>query len=96
MGSIEVYDTKTQRWLPYVADHKKWEQHFMDLAEGRDRMDHKGRSFMGSGDRWTSKMTPRVDFVTPIAQTEKMVKSEIASPKVIRRRKKRKIKTYID
>lgn len=89
MGSIEVYDHKTQRWMPYVPDHKKWEQHFSDLSEGRVRPDHKGRYIVGSGTQWRSE-TPQVQLVTPLAQTLEMAKSELAPPKVIRSRKRRR------
>jgi hypothetical protein len=43
MGSIEIYDHKNKRWVPYVPDYKKWEQHFADVSEGRARADHRGR-----------------------------------------------------
>jgi hypothetical protein len=42
MGSIEIYDHKNKRWVPYVPDYKKWEQHFTDVSEGRARADHRG------------------------------------------------------
>ena len=41
MGSIEIYDARRKTWVPYVPDFKKWEQHFVDLSEGRVRPDHK-------------------------------------------------------
>ena len=43
MGSIEIYDATQRKWVPYVPDFKKWEQHFVDISEGRVRPDHKGR-----------------------------------------------------
>ena len=42
MGSIEIYDAKQSKWVPYVPDFKKWEQHFIDIGEGRVKPDHKG------------------------------------------------------
>lgn len=49
MGSIEVYDYKQQKWVPYVPDYDKWYQHFKDLSEGFVRPDFKGRYIVGSG-----------------------------------------------
>ena len=86
MGSIEVYDHKNRRWIPYVPDHKKWEQHFADVSEGRVRPDHKGRYIVGSGSRST---TPKVELVTPVAQNLEMAKSEVARQKGIRGKKRK-------
>ena len=81
MGSIEVYDSKLAKWVPYIPDFKKWEQHFIDISEGRVRPDHKGRYIVGSGSihRTTSKTTehPKVTLVTPVAQAVEMAKSEL-------------------
>ena len=95
MGSIEIYDHKNKRWVPYVPDYKKWEQHFTDVSEGRARADHRGRYPMGTGARWRSHThkveldTPKVELVTPVAQTLEMAKSELARQKVIRGKKRR-------
>jgi len=84
MGSIEIYDHKNKRWVPYVPDYKKWEQHFTDVSEERARADHRDRYLVGSGARWrpnTHKVepdTPKVQLVTPVAQTLEMAKSELA------------------
>lgn len=48
MGSIEVYDAKQAKWVPYVPDYEKWIQHFKDISEGRVRPDHKGRYALDS------------------------------------------------
>jgi hypothetical protein len=81
MGSIEVYDSKLAKWVPYIPDFKKWEQHFIDISEGRVRPDHKGRYIVGSGSiqRTTSKTAehPKVTLVTPVAQAVEMAKSEL-------------------
>lgn len=87
MGSIEVYDYKTQKWIPYIPNHKKWQQHFSDLSQGKVHPDHKGRFIVGSGSRYKSDSTPKVELVTPVAQTLEMAKSEL-KPKVIRGRKR--------
>jgi hypothetical protein len=49
MGSIEVYDFKQQKWVPYTPDPEKWYQHFKDLSDGYVTPDHKGRYIIGSG-----------------------------------------------
>jgi hypothetical protein len=41
IGSIEVYDHRNRKWIPYVPDYKKWEQHIADVSDGRVRTDHK-------------------------------------------------------
>ena len=51
MGSIQVYDAKQQKWVPYVPDYDKWSQHFKDLSEGYVQPDHMGRYAVGSGRR---------------------------------------------
>lgn len=51
MGSIEVYDHKQQKWVPYVPDPEKWYQHFKDLRDGYVRPDQKGRYIVGSGNQ---------------------------------------------
>ncbi|KAK3085330.1 hypothetical protein FSP39_001604 [Pinctada imbricata] len=94
MGSIEVYDTKLAKWVPYVPDYKKWEQHFKDISEGRVRPDHKGRYIVGSGSR--NKVSPKqpeqpkLTLVTPVAQAVEIAKSELRrEEKVIRERKRK-------
>ena len=92
MGSIEIYDHKNKRLVPYVPDYKKWEQHFTDVSEGRALADHRGRYLVGRGARWrphTHKVepdTPKVELVTQILE---MAKSELARQKVIRGKKPR-------
>ena len=34
MGSIEVYDAKQEKWVPYVPDYNAWYQHVKDLRDG--------------------------------------------------------------
>ena len=34
MGSMEVYDAKQEKWVPYVPDYNAWYQHFKDLRDG--------------------------------------------------------------
>lgn len=87
MGSIEVYDAKQGKWIPYVPDFKKWEQHFIDISQGRVRPDHKGRYIVGSGSinrvPTTNPTNPqvKVNLVTPVAQAIEMVKSEMKRKK---------------
>ena len=82
MGSIEVYDAKLGRWVPYVPDYEKWIQHFKDISEGRVRPDHKGRYIVGSGSKNRDPPLklieqPKVTLVTPVAQALEMAKSEL-------------------
>ena len=94
MGSIEIYDFKQRQWIPYVLDHQKWQQHFVDVSEGRVHPYHRGRYIVGSGARWrkTSHMeSPKVELVTPVAQAIEMAKSELKreGQKVIRGKTRR-------
>jgi hypothetical protein len=93
MGSVEIYDLDQKKWVPYVPDFKKWEQHFEDISEGRVRPDHKGRYVVGSGSRANSTRDtdrPKVTLVTPVAQAVEMAKSELQREhKVIRGSKRR-------
>lgn len=91
MGSIEVYDYKLQKWVPYVSDPDKWYQHFKDLRDGYVQPDHMGRYIVGSGAKFRKltemketlkqKRVPKVELVTPVAQAIEMAKSEVKREK---------------
>ena len=51
MGSIEVYNLKREKWVPYIPDYDNWYQHFKDLSEGYVQPYHMGRYIVGSGRR---------------------------------------------
>ena len=51
MGSIEVYDAKQEKWVPFVPDYDEWYQHFKDLRDGYVQPDHMGRYVVGTGKR---------------------------------------------
>ena len=68
--------------MPYVPDLKKWEQHFVDISEGRVRPDHKGRYIVGSGSRNCAPPKKlddyfKVELVTSTAHAVEMAKSEL-------------------
>ena len=52
MGSIEVYDAKQEKWVPYIPDYNAWYQHFIDLRDGYVQPDHMGRYVVGSGRKY--------------------------------------------
>ena len=52
MGSIEVYDAKQEKWVPYVPDYNAWYQHFKDLRDEYVQPDHMGRYVVGSGRKY--------------------------------------------
>ena len=52
MGSIEVYEAKQEKWVPYVPDYNAWYQHFKDLRDGYVQPDHMGRYVVGSGRKY--------------------------------------------
>ena len=84
MGSIEVYDVKLQKWVPYIPDYNKWYQHFKDLSDGYVQPDHLGRYVVGVGERnrqLKETERPVVKLVTPVAQAVEMAKSEIERKK---------------
>ena len=51
MSSIEVYDIKQEKWVPYVLDYDELYQHFKDLSDGYVSPDHMRRYIAGSGRR---------------------------------------------
>ena len=51
MGSIEVYDAKQEKWVPYVPSYDEWYQHFKDLNDGYVQPDHIRRYVVGTGKR---------------------------------------------
>lgn len=82
MGSIEIFDSKQMKWVPYVPDYDKWKQHFQDIQNGYVKPDHLGRYIVGSGRKYRPKtevkvQQPQVKFVTPIAQALEIAKSEL-------------------
>ena len=82
MGSIEVYDYKLQKWVPYVSDPDKWYHHFLDLRDGYVQPDHLGRYIVGSGAKYRKlkemeNQKPVVNLLSPIAQATEMAKSEM-------------------
>lgn len=85
MGSVEVYDYKQQKWVPYVPDYDKWYEHFKDLRDGYVQPDHMGRYVVGSGarnrqfreEKENNVQRPVVKLVTPVAQATEMAQSEV-------------------
>ena len=51
MGSIEVYDLKQEKWVPFVPDYDEWYQHFKDLRDGYVQHVPMGRYIVGIGKR---------------------------------------------
>ena len=79
MGSVEVYDVKQQKWVPYIPDYDKWYHHFKDLSIGYVQPDHLGRYVVVVGERNRKLMeaeTPVVKLVSPVAQGVEMAKSK--------------------
>ena len=52
MGSVEVYDAKQEKWVPYVPDYNACYQHFKNLRDGYIQPDHMGRYVVGSGKKY--------------------------------------------
>ena len=83
MGSVEVYDYKQQKWVPFVPDYDKWYQHLKDLRDGYVQPDHMGRYVVGSGAKnrkfreEKENDVPVVNLVTPVAQAIEMAPSEV-------------------
>ena len=51
MGSIEVYNPKQEKWVPYMPVYDKWYQHFKHLRDGYVQPDHMGRYIVDSWKR---------------------------------------------
>ena len=92
MGSIEVYDTKQEKWVPYMPDYDEWYQHFKDLRDGYVQPDHMGRYVEGSGKKYRKlkemeargkeiemreQQRPILKQITPVGQAIEIAKSEI-------------------
>ena len=92
MGSIEEYDAKLEKWVPYVPDYDEWYQHFKDLRDGYVQPDHMGRYVVGSEKKYRKlkemesqekeiemrdQQRPVVKQITPVAQVIEIAKSEI-------------------
>ena len=92
MGSVEVYDAKQEKWVPYVPDYDEWYQHFKDLRDGYVQPDHMGRYVVGSGKKYRKlkemesrekeiemrdQQRPVVKQITLVAQAIEIAKSEI-------------------
>lgn len=95
MGSIEVYDYKQQKWVPYVPDYDKWYQHFKDMRDGYVQPDHLGRYIVGSGSRnrrlkEEEQSRPVVKLVSPVAQATEIAKAEVERERKKEDGKKRK------
>ena len=94
MGSIEIFDSKQMRWIPYIPDYDKWKQHFQDIHNGYVKPDHIGRYIVGSGRKYrptteVKAQQPQVKFVTPIAQALEIAKSELQRENFKRRKNNR-------
>ena len=91
MGSIEVNDTKQEKWVPYVPDYDEWYQYFKDMRS-QVQPDLKGRYVVGSGKKYRKikemeargkeiemreQQRPILKQITPVAQAIEIVKSEI-------------------
>ena len=92
MGSIQVYDTKQEKWVPYVSDYDEWYQNFKDLRGGYVQPDHMGRYVVGSGKKYRKlkemeamgkeiemreQQRPILKHITLVAQAIEIAKSEI-------------------
>ena len=82
MGSVEVYDAKLVKLVPYIPDYEKWIQHFKDTSEERASPNHMGRYIVETGSKSKSSTTPvpqpvKVNLVTPVSQADEMAKSQL-------------------
>ena len=76
MGSIEVYDLKQEKWVPFVPDPDEWYQHFKDLRDGYVQPDHMGPYIMGSGKKFRrlKEMEGRLE---EIEEREKQIEARV-------------------
>ncbi|MEW8547029.1 MAG: hypothetical protein AB2693_26235 [Candidatus Thiodiazotropha sp.] len=81
MGTIEIFDAKQMKWVPYVPDFDKWKQHFKDIQDGYATPDRHGYFIVGAGSQHRRlrerDLKPNVQLVTPVAQGIEMAKSEM-------------------
>lgn len=100
MGTIEIFDAKQMKWVPYVPDFDKWKQHFKDIQDGYAIPDRHGYFIVGAGSQHRSlkqrELKPSVQLVTPVAQGIEMAKSELKETRVRKNNKARKRKNTSD
>ena len=83
MGTRLVYDYQQQKWIPYVSDPNKWNQHLLDVRDGYAERDSQGHYIVGSGRKYREvkemrqKEKPVVNLITPVAQALEMAKFEL-------------------
>ena len=92
MGSIEVYDYKQQKWVPYVSTPEDAERFFQKmearrLAKNPQYMTKKLRDMeeklidtekkLAEAEAKLKEKTPRVTQVTPVAQAIEMAQAQV-------------------
>ena len=56
---------------------EKWKRHFRLMAEGKLRPNHKGHYIVNDVQYGSGSREPEIRFVTPLAQTVELAKSEL-------------------
>ena len=107
MGSLEVYDYKLQKWVPYVSPSvEEWERRFdrlngidrnstalsKRLTDTEEKLEDAERQLEETKKQLKRKL-PTFTHITPVAQAIQMAKSEIERKRIVDGRKDRRKST---
>ena len=84
MGSIYVFDSKLQKWVPYKEDVENWikyfkpKDHIPDQVRNFEKiLEEKNKLLRDMEEKLEKVKTPRVKMVSPLAEAVDGVKSQI-------------------
>ena len=84
MGSIDVFDSKLQKWVPYEEDVDYWinyfkpKDHIPDQVRSLEKiLDEKNELLREMEEKIEKVATPRVKMVSPLAEVVDRAKSQI-------------------
>ena len=84
MGSIDVFDSKLQKWVPYKEDVEYWinyfkqKDHIPDQIRNFEKILEEKNKLLGDMEEKLEKVkTPQVKMVSPLAEAVDRVKSQI-------------------
>ena len=84
MGSIDVFDSKLQKWVPYKEDLDYWincfkpKDHITDQVRSLEKiLDEKNKLLREMEEKLEKVATPRVKIVSPLAEAVDRAKFQI-------------------
>ena len=84
MGSIDVFDSKLQKWVPYKEDVEYWidyfkpKDHIPDQIRNLEKiLEEKNKLLRDMEEKLEKVKTPQVKMVSPLAKVVDRAKSQI-------------------